>query len=47
MTRLLLINKITYSHILLLYISFYKQVNDYFFLLTSISVPLKSGPVKY
>lgn len=30
MTRLLLINKITYSHILLLYISFYKQVNDYF-----------------
>ena len=35
MTRLLLINKITYSNMLLLYISFYKQVDDYFFLLTS------------
>lgn len=35
MTRLLLINKITYSHMLLLYINFYKQVDDYFFLLTS------------
>ena len=35
MTRLLLINKITYSRMLLLYINFYKQVDDYFFLLTS------------